>query len=150
MNISTYKEEKRVNISLVTPKTVPLVWQQVERYLEKGKKYLEPYYTKEDLYQIVLAGEMQLWISFKNSRVRTIMLTQFDHFPRCVQFRYVFICGERGSFDEIVYAFKMVEEWAVEKGATKGSIIGRDGWEKIMEPLGYHKRSVVLVKDLKL
>ena len=95
-----------------------------------------------------MTGQIQLWISHRQSKIRTIMLTQLDYYPECIQFRYLYLGGEIGSFKEIVNAWDMVNKWAIAHGATKSCIIGRDGWEKKLAKFGYHKKSVMLVKDL--
>ncbi len=140
--------EKKIVINLVPPSSVPMVWGQVEPWLEKGEQYTRGYYNNEHLYNAVINGQLHLWISSKGNKVKTIMLTQFDYYPECVQFRYVLIVGETGSFREIIPAFRNVELWAIRNGATKGCVIGRDGWEKKLAKFGYHKQSVMLVKEL--
>jgi len=148
-------KEKRINgddvastVALVNPQQIALVWGQVTPFLDKGEEYTRGYYKNEHFYNAIKSGQMQLWVAYKRSKVRTIMLTQLDFYPECIQFRYVFISGERGSFKEIVSNFKMVELWAIQNGATKGCVIGRDAWIKKLASFGYHKKSVLLVKDL--
>ena len=140
--------DNAVTISLVSPQLTPSVWGQVEKWLNKGEKHFRGYYKNEHLYNAIMSGQMQLWISFRQNKVRTIMLTQLDFYPEGLQFRFVYIGGEVGSFKEIVHAFRMVEIWAIDHGARKACIIGRDGWLKKLAKFGYHKKSIMLVKDL--
>lgn len=135
-------------VNLVTTDNIAMVWGQVEKWLNKGERFIRGYYNNNHLYNAVMAGQMQLWIALKDHKVRTVMLTQLDFYPECIQFRYVFIAGQKGSFREIIHAFKSVELWAMQHGATKGCIIGREGWVKLLSSFGYHKKSVMLIKDL--
>lgn len=141
-------EQEPSTTALVEPTNVPLVWGQVEYWLNKGERYTRGYYTNEQLYTAIMGGQMQLWVAYKASKIRTIMLTQLDFYPECLQFRYVLIVGTPGSFNEIVHDFKKVELWAMTNGATRGCIIGRDAWIKKLAGFGYYKKSVVLVKEL--
>lgn len=137
-----------LEVALVEPAQLGMVWGQVETILDKGEEFFRGYYKTEHIYNAISCGQMQLWIGYKNAKVKIIMLTQFDFYPEGNQLRFVYMGGETGSLKQVMYMFGKVELWGIQHGARKACIIGRDGWLKKLARYGYQKKSILLVKEL--
>ncbi len=138
----------QIEVYLVEPQHVAMVWGQVTQWLEKGEKYWKGYYKPEHVYNAIISGQMQLWIGQSNSQIKIIMLTQLDFYPEGIQLRYTYIGGDTGSLKQVMKMFPKIELWAMEHGAVRGCVIGRDGWVKKLAKFGYQKTSVMLTKEL--
>lgn len=139
---------QNIEVFLVKPEQVSLVWGQVTQWLDKGEKFFRGYYKNDHIYNAILGGQMQLWIGYKNAQVKIIMLTQLDFYPEGIQLRFTYIGGSVGSLAQVMPLFAKVELWGIEHGANKACVIGRDGWIKKLAKYGYQKKSVLLVKEL--
>lgn len=55
--------------------------------------------------------------------------------------------GERLA--ECMPLLQKIEDWAArEHGATQSQLVGRKGWKRLLEPLGYHETAVIWRKGL--
>lgn len=148
MNMHVTDVIEEIKVSIVEPNQLASVWGQVKYWLEKGEKIFRGYYKPEHVFNAISTGQMQLWVGHTRGEVKIIMLTQLDFYPEGIQLRYVYIGGEVGSYRKIEHLFGQSEVWGIKHGAVRACVIGREGWIKKLAKFGYHKKSVLLVKEL--
>ena len=99
-----------------------------------------PTHNIADIRAGVLSGKYQLWTA-PHSAIVTEMV---DH-PR-MRVCYCFLAA--GDAEEIGHMRHALEEGARAAGAEMAVLIGRKGWERVLEVEGYTKAAVVLGKML--
>lgn len=133
-------------INIVPTADLITTWPIVVPMYEKAEEYWRGYYTLEDMYIGILAGNLQLWVARKNGKIFATGLTSIEKYPQSLVLRCLFLAGSGAK--TILPCIKEIEQWAAMLGATKSEIIGRDAWERLAKPYGYVKRSVVMTKEL--
>tara|TARA_R100000963_G_C4568975_1_gene54663 strand:+ start:187 stop:531 length:345 start_codon:yes stop_codon:yes gene_type:complete len=101
---------------------------------------LEP----DDFYDLLVEGEMQLWIALEDGKIIASMISQVVPYPRKRVLRIISIGGE--DMDKWINSLPLVEDWALEMGCTSLECWGRKGWLKVLTDwkCSYH----ILTKDL--
>ena len=95
----------------------------------------------DDVKAMVERREARFWVGRECAAV-----TEVYEYPRAKVF-HIWLCG--GDLKELTTELlPIVENWAIEQGCQQGSIIGRNGWRKIMPEYGYEPVASLYWKDL--
>lgn len=103
--------------------------------------------TINDVEAKVAAGEYKLWCVFKGGEIIGAVITSIAEHSRCrvLDVHY-------GAGDDLHSWFRemhaTLDEEAVETDCRFIRIMGRDGWAKFGDELGYQKAFSVLMKDV--
>ena len=102
-------------------------------------------YNANDLVKRVAKGTSDLWITYdKDENIQGCFVIGFAHYPQSIG---IVAEGISGEFD-FENATPKIEEYYKDLGYEFWEMTGRRGWEKIMAPMGYEFKSVVLRKRL--
>ena len=142
--LSILLQDKKYLITGVTE--IDKVWEQVLPFIEAPLTYNNGEFEAEDIYKALIEKKMQLWVAF-NDRIRAAMVTEVVNYPRKKIVRIVTLGGENmmGWIDDGV---NLLKRWAKTQGATGLEVIGRKGWIRTLDKLGFIHTHVVLKKEI--
>lgn len=116
-----------------------VVWRAVLPFLSPAIERANGIFTEDDIFNLLLEGQMQLFVGGKAA-----IVTEIWKFPRLKVCRVV-LAG--GDLEEIRRKQPAFEAWAKARGCSRIEIDGRDGWARAL--VGYQKVRVVLQKELR-
>jgi hypothetical protein len=108
-------------------------------WIEDALKYCNGTHSYEDVVQSISKGMMQLWPA-----PRGCMVTEIVIYPR-KKVLNIFLAG--GELDQLLDMNSDMNAWAKEQGCTGGSLTGRVGWKKVLEPMGWKLAHSHFVKE---
>jgi hypothetical protein len=99
-------------------------------------------HTLDDVRELVLRGEAQLWAG-----VRSVLVTQIINTPQ-KRLLHFFLAG--GDLDEIQAMQYFLLDWGRQQGCVKATMLGRRGWERtfLTREDGWDSRLVYMTKEL--
>jgi hypothetical protein len=147
--ISSRMDEKDPEISparavLVEPDEIEAIWHHVQPLLEKSTPHSEGEMDAEDMFPILLSGEMQLWVAIENKEIIAAMVSQIITYPKKRVMRIISIGG--ADMEKWMPNFPLFENWALNLGCTSIEAWGRKGWLRVLDDwkCSYH----IITKDL--
>jgi len=132
-------------ISVVLAKDVPDVWEEVYPIIDRCQRYANGELYTQDYLEMILDGNIQLWIASDKEKIFAAMLTEFIAYPRKKVLRIIAIAGNR--MESWMEFFPALEAAALNVGCTGLEAQGRKGWLRVLKDweCSYH----VLTKDIK-
>lgn len=127
-------------------------WPRIQRELDKVVHVWEPWYTKQHIFQSVLAGQFQVWAAGWSGKIHLFLFTQIVFYPAAKVLQGTLILGN--SLDvcrDAIWA--AAEQFARENECTRIEILGRRGWERTLADLGFRTVNIVMsvpVNDTKV
>jgi len=125
-----------IEVSLVPPQFVNTCWGKVVSYIEGAVEYTHGRYKAEDLYNMVVEGDHQLWVAYEGQEFKGVVLTNIMNYPQrrllCMGF-----CGGVDLKDWKDPMLKLLQRYAKDVGCDAIEAFGRPGWAKIFENDGY-------------
>ena len=109
-------------------------------WIEAALVYTGGTHEFDDVVKNIAQGTMQLWPS-----PRGCIVTEIVVYPR-KKVLNVFLAG--GELDQIVDMNNDITEWAVQNGCKAGTMSGRIGWKKVLEPLGWKQMYTTFQKEV--
>jgi hypothetical protein len=140
-------EDKQVII--VGAELASSAWPHFEVLLEDTRKHWELYYTLESLQECLANGTMQLWLMNDKKEFQLGMLTELVKYPSGVKQVQILWIGGKNLRDAKHFA-DYFEQWAAKRGVSEIRAYARKGLERVLAPLGYVAKQVVLVKNVKV
>jgi len=132
-------------ISVVLIKDVPDVWEEVYPIIDRCQRYANGELYTQDYLEMILDGNIQLWVASDKEKIFAAMLTEFIAYPRKKVLRIIAIAGNR--MESWMEFFPALEAAALGVGCTGLEAQGRKGWLRVLKDweCSYH----VLTKDIK-
>lgn len=119
---------------------IPVVWPVVEEYIQSALAWSPGTYTPESIFECLLDGTMQLWMSETAATV-----TEVVNYPAGRRLR-IFLAG--GTLEGLMPFLEWVYEWGKEaQGCDRAEVYGRPGWQRILPP-DWKTMRVVMEKEL--
>jgi hypothetical protein len=98
-------------------------------WIEDALEYCNGTHIFEDVVKGIAESRMQLWAAPRGCMVTEIMV-----YPR-KKVLNIFLAG--GDLEQLLDMNDAMTEWAKMQGCTGGTITGRVGWKKVLEPMGW-------------
>ena len=98
-------------------------------WIEDALEYCNGTHSYEDVVQSISEGRMQLWPAPSGCMVTEIVI-----YPR-KKVLNIFLAG--GELDQLLDMNSDMNAWAKQQGCTGGTLTGRVGWKKVLEPMGW-------------
>ena len=98
-------------------------------WIEDALEYCNGTHIFEDVVKAIAESRMQLWPA-----PRGCMVTEIVVYPR-KKVLNIFLAG--GELDQLLDMNEDITAWAKAQGCTGGTMIGRVGWKKVLEPMGW-------------
>ena len=110
--------------------------------LEAALAYAGNSHSLADIWELIKAGKMQLWLAD-----HSLLVTEVLEYPR---YRAIHFFLGAGRLDELEVLYPAAVNWAVEEqGCSKASLTGRPGWSRsFLLRDGWRATHVVMTKDL--
>lgn len=139
----------RLSSSMTVDEMAPL-WPGINACLERYCRRFATYETVSNIVRECAEGRRQLWlVTDEAGRVILTPITEIVTIDATgkKQLLLAEVGGER--LRECMPLLKEIEEWAArEHGVTESQLVGRKGWKRLLEPLGYAKAAVIWRKGL--
>jgi hypothetical protein len=104
--------------------------------------------TMESMAQDMFSGATQLWLMRDEDEFKGVVLTQIKTID-VTGYKSVIVAGLAGEDGvDLAPHISSIEAWAKEQGAKSVTPVGRQGWKKPLEKIGYHIDRVVYRKDI--
>jgi len=135
-----------LEVSLVDPNYVSLVWGEVEPILGKSIGTAHGRYDMKDILREIVNFEQHLWVVFdEESKIIAALTTKFAYYPKKTVLAGQFLGGEkimrwRGPM------LKKLEDWAKDNKCDGLEMTGRNGFQKVLGPYGWTPEYVVFEK----
>lgn len=110
-------------------------------YIEDALQYCNGTHEFEDIVKAIAESSMQFWPA-----PRGCMVTEIVVYPRKKVLNIFLAAGELEQLKDMNDA---MNAWAVNQGCTGGSLTGRVGWKKVLEPMGWKLLHSHFVKEAK-
>ena len=119
------------------------MWPHIQRELDRVPHVWDPWYTKQHIFNAVLAGQFQVWGAGHDGSPRIVLFTQIVFYPAAKVLQGILVLGN--SLDRCADAiWAATEKFAKEQECDRIEILGRAGWERKLDRFGFRKVSVVL------
>ena len=126
-----------IEVSLVPAQYVDSCWDKIEGFIGKAAKYTYGRYTVDNIYDMVVEGDYQLWVAFNSDEVfKGAVVTNIMNYPQkkilCMQF-----CGgeQLKLWKDPMLA--LLKRFARDSGCEGIESTGRPGWAKVFQNDGY-------------
>lgn len=109
-------------------------------WIEDALQYCGGTHHFDDIAAGVYAGRMQLWPA-----PRGCIVTEIVVYPR-KKVLNLFLAG--GELDQLVDMNNDITAWAIKNKCAAGTMSGRIGWKKVLEPLGWKQMYTTFQKEV--
>lgn len=136
------------NIKGIPVQAIPTFWHFAEPYIKRALDHTFGELSTENVKDLCLSRDMQLWMIAKGDRVVGAGTTQIVFYPSMKTCRIVTLAGS--DFDEWMDVAHMnIELWAVQQGCDAMEAYVRKGFMPKLLEIGYKHRYSVAHKKLK-
>ena len=108
-------------------------------YIEDALQYCNGTHEFEDIVKGIAESKMQFWPA-----PRGCMITEIVVYPR-KKVLNIFLAG--GELNQLKEMNDDMTVWAKQQGCTGGTMSGRVGWRKVLEPMGWKLMHSHYVKE---
>lgn len=138
---------REVELLRVSPQILQGNWTSGLEELLAPMNDVEPLLiSTQDLPPLVLSGRIQLWVANDKIGFFCAALTEVVQYPRAIVCRIFWLGGQKA--EDCLFLAEALEVWAKKQDARFIEVLGRQGWERVADKIGYKKRGSWLVKDL--
>jgi hypothetical protein len=131
----------------IQPQDVEVLWRFAEPYVKRSLDHAYGEVIPEDLKQMCLKAQAQLWMIMKGNRVAGAGTTQIVLHPQMKVCRIITLSGD--EFPEWMdFAHMNLEMWAVNQGCVGMEAFVRRGFVPKLREIGYGHRTSVVYKTL--
>lgn len=121
---------------------------QITACLKKLRDMFPEDGTMESMSKDMFSGATQLWLMRDEDDFKGIVLTQIKTIE-VTGYKAVIVAGCSGTDGvDLAPHISTIEEWAKAQGANSVTPVGRQGWKKPLEKVGYRIDRVVYRKDI--
>lgn len=136
------------NIRGIPPQAVPDLWRFAEPYIKRALDHTFGEIAPEDIRQMCINTNMQLWMISKDKRLVGAGTTQIVVYPQMKAFRIVTLAG--AEFDQWKdIAHMNLELFAESEGCAAIEAYVRKGFVPKLLEIGYKSKYCVMHKSLK-
>jgi hypothetical protein len=122
------------------------VWEEIRPMLLKTLEYSDGKYLPEDIYQSIKNNDMQLWVVYDKTGLLSFCITQILNYPQKKILSLPFVGGK--EMFRWLNLTEIIKEFAREKKCDFAEGYARDGWLKVLKPLGFEKSYSIIKCDL--
>jgi len=128
-----------VNIALVPKKDFIPCFSAIHEYIEKSAKYTYGRFNADDIKQLILTTNKQLWVAYKGVQIYGFVVTEIVTYPQMKTLIMHFTGGVHFDkwHDDIISTLK---RFAKDSGCKLIESQARLGWSKILKKDGYKPR----------
>ena len=122
-------------------------WPLVEEYLNTALKYSLGEYSIDDIKNLCISKDMQLWVKF-DKKVQGAFVTKINKYPQKNLLLVILLGGDkfqewRDEADALLNAF------GKENNCEYVELFGRKGWGKLLKDINYKEQTRLFAKEIK-
>lgn len=125
---------------------IDIVWHMVCPLIERGLAEGDGEFCADDIYRMISERSAQLYVLGNGNEINTVLVSLIEVFPQYSALLVLVFAGEQ--MDECLEHENVLVRFAQERGIKKIRWLGRKGFERVMKPLGYEAKYVVMSKDI--
>lgn len=110
----------------------------IEKWITEALQYSNGTHNLDDILHSLQTGEMQLWANKKACVVSLIQ--QYPQKKVC----FIFLAG--GELESVLEMQPQVTHWAKSQGCELLSMVGRKGWAKALNKVGWKTSQVCMTR----
>jgi len=122
------------------------VWDEASPLLQKAIDHSFGEVSIQDVYKNLTEGQSKLIIITDERLIAAAVIEPVDY-PQIRTARISFLGGERMG-DWIPAIIEFITIWSEESGMDGIEVIGREGWVKMLKPLGFKKAYTHIIKEI--
>ena len=138
-------ERRPWEIELATLEKVQVYWPHIASMMERMPNTLANH-TPQSLFELCMEGGVQLWLVGREKH-ELAMLSSISNYPNA-RVLEIFWGAGTGALKSGPIVDATIEQFAKKTGCDRIDVHGRPGWEKIMEPYGFKKLSIIMSKPV--
>lgn len=121
-----------IEVSMVPAAYVDTCWDKVEPFAEKAAKFTYGRYTADNMREMVLDGDYQMWVAYDNGIFKGLVITNIITYPQRKLLAMQFCGGvELVAWKDPMLA--LLQRFAKDMGCDGIESTGRIGWTKIFK-----------------
>ena len=122
-------------------------WSLVEEYLNTALKYSLGEYSIDDIKNLCISKDMQLWVKF-DKKVQGAFVTKINKYPQKNLLLVILLGGDkfqewRDEADALLNAF------GKQHNCEYVELFGRKGWGKMLKDIDYKEVTRLFAKEIK-
>jgi len=122
-------------------------WSLVEEYLNPALKYSLGEYSIDDIKNLCISKDMQLWVKF-DKEVQGAFVTKINKYPQKNLLLVILLGGDkfqewRDEADALLNAF------GKQHNCEYVELFGRKGWGKMLKDLNYNEVTRLFAKEIR-
>ena len=122
-------------------------WSLVEEYLNTALKYSLGEYSIDDIKNLCISKDMQLWVKF-DKEVQGAFVTKINKYPQKNLLLVILLGGDkfqewRDEADALLNAF------GKQHNCEYVELFGRKGWGKLLKDINYKEQTRLFAKEIK-
>jgi len=146
MNLTAEKQEASgiYDVSLVMPDQLILIWDGVEKYLNKSVKRSKGRIGTQDIFHDCLNNQSSLWIIFDtgNFKILGCAITQFNDYPTGKRMLNLDHVTGKKMGDWIERGLEVMEKWAKDNKCQGLEGVGRQGFWNWIKNRNWEKTAI--------
>lgn len=116
-------------------------------YLQNSAKWTRGRATVDDILQMVLTNQMQLWAVHNEQVIYGHVITEIKTYPRCKMLTIQYCAMAPGTLEQVEDEMQSVAaRFAKDTGCAGIEFVGRPGWRDTAKKYGYEVQSVMYQK----
>lgn len=141
-------ERNGYRTALLTEEEFKEFWPAIEKTLDKIPETWEDL-TKDDIYQGVCYGNLQMWAVGEPGVAEMVLMTQIARYSAGSVLEIIWGAGEGKIFEKAGDSVDATMEYfAKTQHCKRIDVIGRGGWEKILMRRGFKRISVRISRNV--
>lgn len=125
-----------IEVSLIPPQYVDSCWGKIEGFIQKAAKYTYGRYTTDNIYDMVVEGDYQLWVAIEGTEFKGAVVTNIITYPQRKLLGMQF-CGGEELTKWKQPMLDLLRRFAKDVGCEGIESTGRPGWAKVFQNDGY-------------
>ncbi len=122
---------------------IPYIWKYAAPHIERSLEYADGKYDLASVKELLDSRSAQLWLEM-DELIESAAVTQIHVYPLKKVCTVMFAGGQ--NLEKFKTNIRRIEEWAKAQGCDAVDVIGRKGWEKVLN--GYKQIHTTLSKSL--
>lgn len=132
--------------SLVLPEHIDTCWERVLPIIAPAVATSHGRYSPHDLYVELCNGQQQLWVCFDDDGIHGAATTRLVNYPQRRVLSGHF-CGGTRMHEWKAPLLGLLERFARDHDCDGMEMLGRRGWERVLDSFGWKPSHVTFEKD---
>jgi|TARA_R110000796_G_scaffold115798_1_gene227943 hypothetical protein len=145
------QEAPRYTSTLVPPNYIHTVWADVEPLLAGGADRTKGRWDIGNIYNSLISGEQQLWVTFNQDKdITNALTTELIEYPNKLSLAIQFAGGMKDQTSAFIldHMLTKLESYARDCGCHCLEFWGRKGFSRKLKQAGYEESLVFYEKDI--